>query len=149
MRRVSGARRSDSALYDEARHDPVKSRVIIPARFDQLQKVAYVLRREVRLHLNSYIAEARPDQNIFSHLIYRRIFEWLDLLWLNLDARDFDRSYSRLLFVCGYERNLINDLNAFCHLSECRILAVELRLRRCADEELSAAAVRTARYSDC
>ena len=108
-----------------------------------------MLRRDVWLHLQGDVAEARVQQHILAHLINGGVFERLDALRLDLDANDLDRRERALRRIYGDERNLINHLDAFGNLPEGRELAVELRLRPGADEELRAVAVRLARNARC
>src|SRR5688572_25981431 len=65
----------------------------------------------------------------------------------NRDLLDLD-ALARDRHVGGHRRDLLRDVDAFGHPREHRVLTVERRLVRDADEELRAGAVAAARYED-
>src|SRR6185369_8925514 len=138
---VVGARSSYSALYHKTGHNSMKRGVVVPAALDELQKVANVLRRQHRVHLQRYVAQAGVKQNIPAHLIDGSIFERLELLAFDLETGDPDRSDGQAVAVGWRERDAIDDVDSFGDLTKRRELAIELRLRRRANEELYAVAV--------
>src|ERR1700693_6036108 len=99
MRLIVRARRAESALNHKAGNDSMKRGVIVPAAFDKLQKIAYVFRRKLRVHLECYVDHARVKQNILAHLINGRIFERLELLAFDLDADNPDGLNSKPVAV--------------------------------------------------
>src|SRR5882724_1148790 len=108
MRLVARASRADPALNDESGNDSMERGVIIPAAFHELQKVAHVFGRQLRVHLKRYVAETSVQENILAHLIDGRVFEGLELLAFDLDAEDPDRSGGQPIAVCGHERDPID-----------------------------------------
>src|SRR5215469_1964855 len=119
----------------------MESRTVIPSGLYQHKEIANSFRSCLRIHPNSDISKAGVQEHIFLHLLYGRIFEGLDSLWLYLDADDRNGFQGQLLVIGGSRRNLFHDLDSLGYPAEGRELAVELRLRRHAYEELSSAAI--------
>src|SRR5438093_6889025 len=117
MRLIARARRTDSALNDESRNNPMKRGVIVPAALDELQKVTHVFGRQLRVHLERYVAETGVQENVLAHLIDSRVFEWLGLFAFDLDAEDLDRSNRQPVGVCRRERDSIDYIDAFGDLA--------------------------------
>src|SRR5262249_19137942 len=148
MRLIARAPLAEPALHDEAGHDAMKDRVVVPARLRELQKVARVLRRQVGFERDDDLAQTGAQDDLPAHLVDAGVLERLFALRFDLDADDFDRRVELLFGVGLGHRNFIDNLDAFGDLPEGRELAVELGLGRCADEELRPVTAGLARYAN-
>ena len=145
---VVRARVTHAALRDEAFDHAVKRRSVVPAGLGQRQKIAHVIRRPVGLHFDADRAQRGLHRHRSMELAYRHVFEGILLLRLDRDLQDADRVFRDLVRPGRYARDRLDDAHSLGYAAKGGVLAVERRLRRDADEELRAVAIRLVRDAD-
>ena len=148
MRLIAHARIFHAALHDKILHNAMEGCSVVPARGSELEEVPHVFRRPIRLHFDLHGSEGSFERDRFAHLLDGRIYERLDLLFVERKFQNTNRFFGNIAFAGGLLRDLFHHGHAFGNQPEGGELSIQHGLRRNADEELAAIAIWLVRDAD-
>ena len=136
--RVSGAVRAGlphAALHHEILDHAMEDRAVVPAGGGELEEIAHVIGRPVRLHLDLDGAERGLEGDGLAHLVERGVDERLHLLLLDGHLDECGPASRRSRSApAGRLRDLLHHVHAFGDAAEggdtCRRAAAAARRRR-------------------
>jgi hypothetical protein len=141
-----------AALKHESGYQSMESRAVVEPQFGEPQEPANVLRRRVGKEFQSDGPPVGTDDGpILRHLLRRRFLEGRPLRRgaFSLESpQDLDALQDTLVCVGLQLRNRLRYAHPLDYPAEHGVVAVQLRLVRHADEELSAGAIGFPRYQN-